>query len=56
MQEEATAGSAKPRRKACSVNAQADGLGLGGTPTSEPEIRKGYSGSLLAYVIRAYYA
>ena len=30
-------------------DAQADGLGFGEPPTSEPEIRKGYSGSLLAY-------
>lgn len=30
-------------------DAQADSLGLGETPTSEQEIRKGYSDSLLAY-------
>lgn len=40
VQEEATAGSAKPRRKACSTERNADGLGLGGTPTSEPEYPK----------------
>ena len=40
VQEEATAGSAKPRRKACSVGRAGGRLGLGGTPTSEPEYPK----------------
>ena len=39
----------KPRRQVS--DAQADGLGSGETPTDEPEIRKGYSGSLLAFSI-----
>ena len=40
VQEEATAGSAKPRRKACSAGRAGGRLGLGGTPTSEPEYPK----------------
>lgn len=40
VQEQATAGSAKPRRKACSVGRASGRLGLGGTPTSELEYPK----------------